>query len=208
MIRLGRPAQARESAFGSAAAGRLLVTTAIAVVALAVLAAPSVAADAGADARVPVVNDESSATPKRLARLERRVLRQLNNFRQSHGLKTLRASRQLARAAKAHGFAMARKGFFSHDSANGSSFDTRIRRFYRTVGFRQWAVGENLLWSSGTLDGRRAIGLWKDSRGHRRNMLSRQWREVGVAAVKTRRAPGVFGGRTVTIVVTDFGSRA
>jgi hypothetical protein len=38
-------------------------------------------------------------------------------------------------------------------------------------------------------------------------LLSPQWREVGLAALKARRAPGVYGGRSVTVVVADFGAR-
>ncbi len=103
---------------------------------------------------------------------------------------------------------MAVKGFFSHDSANGESFDARVRRYYRVTRFRSWRVGENLLWSSGSLSGKRAIALWRDSPGHRRNMLDAGWRSVGVAVVRMRSARGVFRGFDVTIAVTDFGTRS
>ena len=38
-------------------------------------------------------------------------------------------------------------------------------------------------------------------------MLSRTWREVGIGAVFFTGAPGEYGGRPVTIVTADFGSR-
>jgi len=42
---------------------------------------------------------------------------------------------------------------------------------------------------------------------HRLNILTREYREVGVAAVHFDSAPGAFGGRPVTIVTADFGVR-
>jgi hypothetical protein len=39
-------------------------------------------------------------------------------------------------------------------------------------------------------------------------MLSARWRDVGVGAVYTRSATGVYGGRDVTIVTADFGVRS
>jgi uncharacterized protein YkwD len=150
----------------------------------------------------------AAAKPVRLRGLERQVLRQLNQYRRKNGRKAIKAQKQLLRAAVVHGKAMAARGFFEHESANGESFDTRVKRYYRTKGFRSWSVGENLVWASGTLSAKRAIALWRNSPGHNRNMLARDWRHVGVAAVRIRSAPGVFGGMNVTIVVTDFGTRS
>ena len=144
----------------------------------------------------------------RLRALERKVLRQLNSYRGKRGRKALRMQYQLRRAALVHARAMANKGFFAHESANGEGFDTRIKRYYVARGFRSWSVGENLLWASGKLNARRAIRLWNDSPGHRRNMRDALWRQIGVAAVRVRSAPGVFKGFDVTIVVTDFGTRS
>jgi uncharacterized protein YkwD len=46
------------------------------------------------------------------------------------------------------------------------------------------------------------------SPGHRKNILTPGWREIGISAVAVRSAPGVFGGRDVVIVTTDFGTRS
>jgi len=142
----------------------------------------------------------AQAKPVRLKGLERRVLRQLNQYRRKNGRKALKAQKQLLRAAVVHGKAMAARGFFEHESANGESFDTRVKRYYRTKGFRSWSVGENLVWAAGTLGAKRAIALWRNSPGHNRNMLARGWRQVGVAAVRVRSAPGVFGGLNVQLL--------
>jgi uncharacterized protein YkwD len=49
--------------------------------------------------------------------------------------------------------------------------------------------------------------MWMNSPEHRANMLARNWSEIGLSAVHVERAPGVYGGRPVTVVTTDFGAR-
>jgi uncharacterized protein YkwD len=102
---------------------------------------------------------------------------------------------------------MAARGYFSHNSANGSTFDRRIARFYPMGFHRYWSVGENLLWSSPDVDATSAIDMWINSPEHKANMLNRRWREIGLAAVHSTSAPGTYSGRPVTIVTTDFGVR-
>ena len=139
--------------------------------------------------------------------LERSILAEVNAVRRSHGLPALRASRDLRRAAEGHSRAMARLGFFSHSSRDGTSFWKRIARSYTSAGYAHWAVGENLLWSTSGLDGPAAVRMWLDSPSHRRIMLGTRWREVGISAVHADAAPGAFGGRAVTVVTADFGIR-
>jgi len=139
--------------------------------------------------------------------LEAGVLADLNAFRKQHGLGPLRLSPALSRAARQHSMEMAARGYFSHSSANGSSFDRRIARFY-PMGFHHfWSVGENLLWSSPDVDAGRALNMWINSPEHKANMLSSRWREIGLSAVHSSAAPGTYSGRPVTIVTTDFGVR-
>jgi uncharacterized protein YkwD len=103
---------------------------------------------------------------------------------------------------------MGTHGFFAHDSPDGSQFWKRVRRFYGPSGYETWSVGENLLWSSGRLDAAAALRLWMSSPGHRKNILTPRWREIGLSAVGVSSAPGVFGGRDVVIITTDFGVRS
>lgn len=138
--------------------------------------------------------------------LERLVLAELNAVRRSHGLRVLRHSQPLSAAADAHSRAMGRFGFFQHESRDGTAFWHRVKRFYGPRG-AGWSVGENLLWSTPGLDARGAVRLWMQSPGHRRNILTARWREIGLSAVTVAAAPGVFGGRDVLIITTDFGAR-
>jgi uncharacterized protein YkwD len=139
--------------------------------------------------------------------LELLVLAELNAVRRSHRLRPLRASRPLAAAADAHSRAMGRFGFFEHESRDGTAFWHRVKRFYRPRASSGWSVGENLLWSTPGLNARAAVQLWMESPGHRRNILTPRWREIGLSAVRVAAAPGVFGGRDVVIITTDFGTR-
>jgi uncharacterized protein YkwD len=140
--------------------------------------------------------------------LEVQVLAELNKIRRQHGLTPLRLSRPLSTAADAHSRAMGTFGFFDHDSRDGSEFWERVQRFYGPNGYRSWSVGENLLWSSGALSAAAALKLWMGSPGHRRNILTARWREIGLSALKVSSAPGVYGGRDVVIITSDFGVRS
>jgi uncharacterized protein YkwD len=137
--------------------------------------------------------------------LEESVLDGLNGVRARAGLAPLRPARGLEEAAGAHGRAMVEGGFFAHDSASGEPSWLRISRFYPPS--PSWRVGENLVWRRGGISAAQAVSAWLDSPPHRVIMLSAVWRQVGVAAIRAARAPGVFGGRPATVVVADFGVR-
>ncbi len=139
--------------------------------------------------------------------LQTALIGQMNVLRASHGLARLRVSPALTAAANAHSTSMAKKGYFSHSSANGASFSQRLAYFYPARGFRSWSVGENLLWGSPDIGAVRALKLWLASPPHRANLLNPRWREVGLAAVHSTSAPGVYHNAPATIVTADFGAR-
>ena len=157
----------------------------------------------GASAAAKPARTVSTANP-----LEELVFVQLNGVRRAHGLAPLRRSSPLAAAADVHSRAMAVHGFFAHESRDGSTFWKRVKRFYGSAGYRSWSVGENLLWASPDLSAARAVKLWMSSPGHRKNILTARWREIGLSAITVAGAPGVFGGRDVVIITTDFGARS
>jgi uncharacterized protein YkwD len=170
----------------------------------AILLATAVAAPAGA-------RQARSAGPARVSTamraLESGILVDLNRVRVQYGLPPLRSSGRLNAAASQHSREMARVGYFSHNSADGSAFWRRIQHFYPSSGYGSWSVGENLLWSSPDVDAAGAIKMWMGSPEHRANLLNRSWREVGLSAVHSDAAPGTYHGLGVTIVTADFGAR-
>jgi uncharacterized protein YkwD len=139
--------------------------------------------------------------------LERGVLVEINAMRRKHGLATLRPNASLRAAADVHSSAMASRGFFAHESADGSSFWKRVKRFYGSGGRAYWSVGENLLWSSPDVDAAGALRMWLNSPPHRKNLLTARWREVGLSAVHVEAGPGVYKNAPVTILTADFGVR-
>lgn len=168
---------------------------------LAVVAAIAAGGVAPATAATSEGTTVSDSAP-----LESAVLAELNVVRRAHGLKPLRRSVGLAAAAHVHSRAMAQHGFFRHDSRDGSSFAERVQRFYGPSGQGSWSVGENLLWAT-RLSAADAVQLWMQSPPHRRNILTPRWREIGLSAVRASHAPGVYGGRDVVIITSDFGVR-
>ena len=168
--------------------------------ALAVLAAVAVLPQSGS------AGSNSGVT--RVSSLDTALVAQVNSYRVAHGLLPLRVSPLLRAAATVHSVQMARRGYFSHDSANGGSFSSRIGTYYSAQGYRSWTVGENLLWASPDVGAARALKLWLASPPHRANLLSPRWREIGLAAVHAARAPGVYDNAPTTIVTADFGTRS
>ena len=88
---------------------------------------------------------------------------------------------------------MVNQGFFAHESPDGTTFDTRVERFYPSRGFRYWRVAENIAAMTGVMSAEEAVDLWLESPGHRRVIFDPQWREAGLGAVRaasTRLFPG------------------
>jgi uncharacterized protein YkwD len=142
-----------------------------------------------------------------LPTLDHQLVDAVNSFRVAHGRDRLRVCSRLISSARQHSLQMGRVGYFSHSSANGTPFWRRVEHYYSARDYSYWAAGENLLWAAGAVSAGRALRMWIMSPEHRQNLLSRQWRQIGVSAVQVRHAPGVFHGRTVTIVTADFGVR-
>jgi uncharacterized protein YkwD len=149
----------------------------------------------------------TNAVRVHLSTLESQLLGQINTLRGRHGLRRLRLSPGLTTAAAQHSASMAQKGYFAHESADGSSFSKRIAFYYPYRGYSRWSAGENILYSTPDLDSGGALRLWMHSPEHRANLLSRSWREIGLGAVHSASAPGVYNGDAVTVVTADFGVR-
>jgi uncharacterized protein YkwD len=160
-----------------------------------------------ATAPIPLLRS-GQASPAALQLLGGSVVQEVNRVRATRGLPALRAAPSLAASARRHSAQMGRRGFFAHESADGTPFWRRIEHFYVDDGFRSWEVGENIFWESpASIAAMSVVRSWLSSPGHRANMLSRSWRDVGVGAVSLPSAPGVYGGAPVTIVTVDFGKR-
>jgi len=169
--------------------------------ALAVLAALLVTAP-----NAMAVCASASATPSEVAKrtVVRATLCTLNTERAQHGLRPLKLNKKLSAAARRHARDMVRRDYFSHDSLGGGTFVDRIRRSGYLRGASGWSVGENLAWGSHQRAAPRAItAMWMDSAGHRANILSPAFREVGIGF--SIGAPGASG--PAATYATEFGTR-
>lgn len=144
----------------------------------------------------------------RRTQLESKVLVELNRVRAARGLEALHATRGLRSAAVSHSRAMLTRGFFAHESIDGTPFHDRIRKHYPARGWELWAVGETLLASGETTDARSIVAAWLVSKPHRQVVLAEDWREAGVGAFFEAKAPGRFGGEATLVVTADFGVRS
>jgi uncharacterized protein YkwD len=175
---------------------RLTLAACVAVGALAALPA-----QAGANACA-----SASAAPGQVGHrtMVHATLCLLNAQRRAHGLRPLRLNRRLGRAARRHTRDMVRRRYFSHTSRSGASFVDRIRRTGYLRSAHSWVLGENIAWGAGSWASARAVmRAWMHSAGHRRNILTGRYRQVGIGIA--------FGspngmGRSATYT-TDFGAR-
>ena len=153
----------------------------------------------GAPARIAGPGPIAARTDRSL---ESDLLGLINGARAEHGLRALRASRMLESAAVRHARSMARFGFFAHRSRDGSTPRDRIIRAAPRLASR--GVGEVLLWRSPGPSPDQALSMWLASPPHRAVLLDRGLRLIGLVALEADAAPGVFGGRDVTIVAADL----
>ena len=117
-----------------------------------------------------------------------------NDDRRTLSLGPLQWSPVLAEAARGKAEDMAEKGYFAHTSPEG----TTPWQWFRKAGYRYRYAGENLaVYFSDSWDVHTA---WMDSAGHRANILSGKFTEIGIAAAK-----GIYQGRETIFVVELFG---
>ncbi|MFK7773333.1 MAG: CAP domain-containing protein [Saprospiraceae bacterium] len=89
----------------------------------------------------------------------------------------LKMNKRLNLAAQSHAQDMAAKDFFDHRGSNGSSISDRISK----TGYEWQAVGENIFW--GKVGIQEVFQGWKDSPSHCKNMMGKDFREMGFAKV-------------------------
>lgn len=128
----------------------------------------------------------------------------LNKARTKRGLHRLRLNPRLSAAARNHSRDMVRKQYFDHVSRSGRDVVDRLTRTGYLGAAASWVVGENLAWGAGSRSTPREImSAWMRSSGHRRNILTSRFREVGIGIIFDTPTRGLTGA-TYT---TTFGAR-
>jgi uncharacterized protein YkwD len=183
-----------------------IITTVLLLIGVAVgfalLASPSVQRAGAASA----CKESGDARPEKLTNGQARdaVLCLINRQRDQAGLPSLDRNRTLQKAAQRDNSRMRGSGCFSHQCPGEGRLEGRLRSAgYLGDGLRRWAYGENVAWGSGGRATPSAIvAAWMNSAGHRANILSSSFREIGVGFdTGTPGSKGASGG-TYTV---DFG---
>lgn len=105
---------------------------------------------------------------------ENEVIRLVNIERTKRGLQPLKSNWELSRVARYKSQDMADKGYFSHTSPTyGSPF-----KMMESFGIRFSAAGENIAYGQRTPQ--EVVNGWMNSPGHRANILSAVYNEIGV----------------------------
>ena len=102
------------------------------------------------------------------------ALIEINAIRTNNGLQPLAFETDLTKAARYHADDMAAKNYFSHTSADGTSFAARVKSF----GYDGFTYGENI--AKGYGDWSKAIDGWMNSPGHRANLLKAGYKRDGL----------------------------
>jgi uncharacterized protein YkwD len=181
-----------------------VAATAVAVVALAValIAGPSFS-----DARKTSGGCENAQVqPNQLTEDQAldAVMCLLNKRRAGAGMGSLDYNNKLEAASARHTKYMLKHSCFSHQCSGEASMTTRIKSTGYLNGARSWQVGENIAWGEGSLGTPSAIvQAWMNSPGHRANILSPSYDEIGVGVAGGR--PNAAGHNNAATYTTDFG---
>lgn len=111
---------------------------------------------------------------------EKEVIRLTNIERSKAGLPALKENAQLSKVARLKSQDMANKGYFSHQSPTyGSPF-----QMMQSFGLRFSSAGENIAYGQRTPE--EVVRAWMNSPGHRANILSRSYTEIGVGLARNK----------------------
>lgn len=123
------------------------------------------------------------------------VVEETNRQRAGNGLSALTRNGKLDMSAFAKARDIMERQYFAHDSPDGIGADTLAGN----AGYEYLIVGENLALGNFANDAV-LVQAWMDSPGHRANILSSAYTEIGVAVLQ-----GTYEGRTTWVAVQHFG---
>src|SRR4051794_21960594 len=171
--------------------------------AAAALTAPAGAQASAQDAACP--GADAVPTAATIAQASQATLCLLNNERAAAGLHPVAEAQGLTQPSAAYSARMVAERFFAHVSPDGGTLVDRLTAAGYIAPDGDWTVGENIAWGQGDLGTPRNIAVaWMNSPGHRHNILTGEFTEIGIGiALGTPGSPS--WGATYT---TDFGAVA
>ena len=110
---------------------------------------------------------------------EKEVIRLVNEIRVQYGLNALTENWELSRVARYKSQDMRDRGYFSHTSPTyGSPYD-----MMRAFGLSWRSAGENIAYGYRAPEA--VVSAWMGSSGHRANILSAKYTQIGVGYVQS-----------------------
>jgi uncharacterized protein YkwD len=172
---------------------------------IAILACASAVAALGAAG--PAGGSESpsavraGATSAQVIGFASELLGLINTFRASHGLAPLTLVQPLVLLATQHSEDMLARGYFGHDSPDGTTFDKRVGGFLRAEGYKNPSVSENIDTGAGALVPKAVFDEWL-SPGHVENMLAKDAKQIGIGTAQVPVGVGEYEGQSNPYTVT------
>jgi len=140
-------------------------------------------------ARTPSSQPQPSPTPPpssspgnggQVDSVRQKILDLVNAERSKNGLSGLAMESHLQTAAQRHAEDMKNRNFFDHVNPDGKSPTDRIR----AAGYPMngaWSTGENI--AKGQTTAEQVMKDWMNSPGHRANILSKNFKEIGIGYI-------------------------
>ena len=110
------------------------------------------------------------------------MLALVNELRSDNGLSPLQLNVNLNEACQVHSDDQATNNFIGHRGSDGSSFSDRVRR----TDYEGFAFGENV--AAGNSEVEKTFNQWKNSSGHRNNILNPNINEMGLGYAYNEKA--------------------
>ncbi len=123
------------------------------------------------------------------------VLAYTNAERYKRGIPMLSTNKILSEIAHAKMLDLVNRQYFAHVSPSGEDVSDLAKK----NGYEYVAIGENLALGDFT-SSKDVVNAWMNSPGHRKNILSKTYSEIGIAAGKSE-----YKGRKTWIIVQSFG---
>ena len=176
---------------------------------VAVAAAALVLAQPGRAAAVERCDDANlRPTAANLARVEAAMVCVLNVARKRAGRHPVERDTRLDRSARRHTRDMVAEGYFAHQREDGPSLLRRIRDTHYFRGARSGLYAENLAYAPPeNASAMSMTDAFSVSDYHRRTMLYRRFRDVGIGTAYVDPNPAFYPDWPAVVFTLDFGRR-
>jgi uncharacterized protein YkwD len=118
--------------------------------------------------------------------VRRQMLASVNAARKKAGLNPLTGESRLDKAAQRHAEDMLARGYFAHKSPAG----TTVRERAEAAGYNWSTIGENIAFGQTSVS--EVMDTWLDSPGHRKNILTPSFTQLGVGVAMGKGTDGKY----------------